>query len=65
MIPVAASAFPREILPTPRRWAERNYRQLVHWGDMERGGHFAALARAQFMVQEAGREAPPIAIEKL
>jgi ATP-binding cassette subfamily B protein len=26
-----------------------------------RGGHFAALARAQFMVQEA----PPVAIEKL
>ena len=30
-----------------------------------RGGHFADLARAQFMVQEADREAPPIAIEKL
>jgi ATP-binding cassette subfamily B protein len=30
-----------------------------------RGGHFAELARAQFMVQEADREAPPIAIEKL
>jgi ATP-binding cassette subfamily B protein len=30
-----------------------------------RGGHFAELARAQFMVQEAGREAAPIAIEKL
>ena len=30
-----------------------------------RGGHFAELARAQFMVQEGAQEAPPIAIEKL
>ena len=52
VIPVAASAFPREILPTPRRWAERNYRQLVHWGDMERGGHFAAWEQPQAFVQE-------------
>ncbi|GAA3847305.1 glucan ABC transporter ATP-binding protein/ permease [[Pseudomonas] carboxydohydrogena] len=29
------------------------------------GGYFANLARAQFMVQEADRDAPPIAIEKL
>lgn len=52
VIPVAASAFPREILPTPRRWAERNYRQLVHWGDIERGGHFAAWEQPQAFVQE-------------
>ena len=52
VIPIAASAFPREILPTPRRWAERNYRQLVHWGDMERGGHFAAWEQPQAFVQE-------------
>ncbi|MBN9603854.1 MAG: glucan ABC transporter ATP-binding protein/ permease [Afipia felis] len=30
-----------------------------------RGGYFANLARAQFMVQETDRDAPPIAIEKL
>ncbi|EKS30817.1 glucan ABC transporter ATP-binding protein/ permease [Afipia felis] len=29
------------------------------------GGYFANLARAQFMVQETDRDAPPIAIEKL
>ena len=52
VIPVAASAFPKEILPTPRKWAERNYRQLVHWGEMERGGHFAAWEQPAAFVSE-------------
>lgn len=51
-LPVAVSAFPREILPTPRKWAERNYRNLVHWGDMEKGGHFAAWEQPQAFVSE-------------
>ena len=51
-IPVAASAFPREVLPTPRKWAERNYRKLVHWGEMERGGHFAAWEQPEDFVGE-------------
>lgn len=51
-LPVAVSAFPREILPTPRKWAERNYRNLVHWGDMEKGGHFAAWEQPQAYVSE-------------
>lgn len=51
-IPVAASAFPREVLPTPRKWAERNYPKLVHWGEMERGGHFAAWEQPDDFVRE-------------
>ena len=51
-LPVAVSAFPREILPTPRKWAERNYCNLVHWGDMEKGGHFAAWEQPQAFVSE-------------
>ena len=51
-IPVAATAFPREVLPTPRKWAERNYRKLVHWGEMERGGHFAAWEQPEDFVGE-------------
>ncbi|MEY4239696.1 MAG: hypothetical protein RL339_2297 [Pseudomonadota bacterium] len=51
-IPVAASAFPREVLPTPRKWAERNYRNLVHWGEVERGGHFAAWEQPDAFLQE-------------
>ncbi len=51
-LPVAVSAFPKEILPTPRKWAERNYPNLVHWGEMERGGHFAAWEQPAAFVRE-------------
>jgi pimeloyl-ACP methyl ester carboxylesterase len=51
-LPVAVSAYPKEILPTPRKWAERNYKNLVHWGDMEKGGHFAAWEQPEAFVGE-------------
>ena len=51
-LPVAVSAYPKEILPTPRKWAERNYRNLVHWGDMAKGGHFAAWEQPAAFVSE-------------
>ena len=51
-LPVAVSAFPKEILPTPRNWAERNLPQLVHWGEPDKGGHFAAWEQPAAFVQE-------------
>lgn len=51
-VPVAVSAFPREILPAPRKWAERSYANLVHWGDMDEGGHFAAWEQPAAFVRE-------------
>ena len=51
-VPVAVSAFPKEILPTPRKWAERNYQQLVHWGELDQGGHFAAWEQPEAFVRE-------------
>ena len=51
-LPVAVSAFPKEILPTPRKWAERNFPNLVHWGDMDKGGHFAAWEQPEAFVGE-------------
>ena len=51
-LPVAVSAYPKEILPTPRKWAERNYKNLIHWGEMERGGHFAAWEQPEAFVGE-------------
>ena len=51
-LPVGVSAFPKEILPTPRKWAERNYKNLVHWGDMDKGGHFAAWEQPEAFVAE-------------
>lgn len=51
-LPVAVSAFPKEILPTPRKWAERNFKRLVHWNQLDKGGHFAAWEQPTLFVQE-------------
>jgi pimeloyl-ACP methyl ester carboxylesterase len=42
-IPVGCSVFPREIFGAPRSWAERLYPNLIHWNELDRGGHFAAF----------------------
>lgn len=51
-LPTAVSAYPKEILPTPRKWAERSFKNLVHWGEMKTGGHFAAWERPAEFVSE-------------
>jgi len=51
-LPVAVSAYPKEILPAPRKWVERNVTNLVHWGDMDKGGHFAAWEQPEAFVRE-------------
>lgn len=51
-MPVAASAFPKEVLPTPRKWFERHCERLVHWGTLDKGGHFAAWEQPQAFVRE-------------
>ena len=51
-IPVGCSIFPKEIIPAPRRWAERIYRNLIYWNRLDRGGHFAAFEQPDLFVQE-------------
>jgi pimeloyl-ACP methyl ester carboxylesterase len=51
-IPVACSNFPGEIVPAPRSWAERVYPNLIHWNDLDRGGHFAAFEEPTLFAQE-------------
>jgi pimeloyl-ACP methyl ester carboxylesterase len=42
-IPFAISVFPDELYRAPRSWAERAYPDnLVHFNELDRGGHFAA-----------------------
>jgi pimeloyl-ACP methyl ester carboxylesterase len=52
MIPSGASAFPKEILPAPRAWAERTLTNLVYWNDLDKGGHFAAWEQPALFVGE-------------
>jgi len=41
-IPAAVTVFPGEIYRAPRSWAERSYRKLIYWNEVDTGGHFAA-----------------------
>ncbi|MCE3248775.1 MAG: Epoxide hydrolase 1 [Geminicoccaceae bacterium] len=51
-MPVGCSIFPREIVPAPRRWAERVYPNLIHWNELDRGGHFAAFEQPALFTRE-------------
>ncbi|MBO9621540.1 MAG: epoxide hydrolase [Sphingomonas sp.] len=51
-LPVGVSIFPGEIFRTPRSWAEKVYPKLVHWNELDRGGHFAALEQPALFVEE-------------
>ena len=51
-LPAAGSAFPKEILPAPRSWAERRLKTIVYWNACERGGHFAAWEQPALFVAE-------------
>lgn len=50
--PVGCSVFPRDIVPVPRSWAERVYPKLIHWNELDRGGHFAAFEQPALFTQE-------------
>ena len=41
-VPTGYTVYPKELMFTPRAWAERRYR-LVYWAEQKRGGHFAAF----------------------
>lgn len=37
---------------SPRTWIEDAYSNLIHYGEAEAGGHFAALEQPQILVDE-------------
>src|SRR5262245_57289015 len=51
-LPVGCSIFPREIVPAPRSWAERFFPKLIHWNELDRGGHFAAFEQPVVFTKE-------------
>jgi pimeloyl-ACP methyl ester carboxylesterase len=51
-IPVAVSVFPGEAYQAPRSWTERAYPQLIHYNEVDRGGHFAAWEQPHLFAQE-------------
>jgi pimeloyl-ACP methyl ester carboxylesterase len=52
-IPFAISVFPDELYQTPRSWAERACPDnLIHFNEVDRGGHFAAWEQPQLFAEE-------------
>ncbi|GAA2697897.1 epoxide hydrolase family protein [Actinoplanes palleronii] len=51
-LPVAVTVFPRDIPRLPRSWIEDTYSNLIHYGEADRGGHFAALEQPEILVSE-------------
>ncbi|GAA1988582.1 epoxide hydrolase [Amycolatopsis minnesotensis] len=59
-VPTACSLFPAEPWPTARRWAERRYRDLRSWRELDRGGHFPGLEQPDLLVSELRKAFRPL-----
>ena len=51
-IPVAVTVFPGEQYQAPRSWAEQAYPNLIHFSEVDRGGHFAAWEEPELFSSE-------------
>lgn len=50
-IPAGFAIFPKDLLPSPRAWADRFF-NVRHWTDMPRGGHFAAMEEPALLAED-------------
>ena len=50
--PTGISMFPGEQVRLSRRWAEPRFSQLVHFNELDKGGHFAALEQPALFADE-------------
>ena len=51
-VPTGCSVFPKEMPRPSRRWAANRYTDIRHWGEPDRGGHFAAFEQPHLFVDE-------------
>jgi pimeloyl-ACP methyl ester carboxylesterase len=51
-VPAAVSVFPEEVYQAPRSWTERAYKNLLHFNELPKGGHFAAWEQPELFVNE-------------
>jgi transposase InsO family protein len=50
--PVGVTVFPDELYPAPRSWAEKAYPKLIHFNEVDEGGHFAAWEQPEILSEE-------------
>ncbi len=51
-VPTGVAVFPKEIVPPVRHWMAPRFRNIVHWREMPKGGHFAAFEQPALFVEE-------------
>ena len=51
-VPMGYTIFPKDISYSSRRWAERRFKNIMHWSEQEKGGHFAAFEVPDTFVNE-------------
>jgi pimeloyl-ACP methyl ester carboxylesterase len=50
-VPTGAALFPKELMKSPRKWADAAY-NIVHWESYPRGGHFAAMEVPDLLTED-------------
>ncbi len=51
-VPTGVSIFPKEIMRPTRKWAEASMHNIIHWNELDKGGHFAAWEPPELYVKE-------------
>lgn len=51
-VPTGVAVFPKEIVTPVRKWMADRYRNITHWSEMAKGGHFAAFEQPDAFVDE-------------
>lgn len=50
-LPVGMAMFPKDILPSPREWSERQF-NVQRWTEMPRGGHFGEMEEPELLAAD-------------
>jgi pimeloyl-ACP methyl ester carboxylesterase len=51
-LPVGVSIYPKEIFRPTKKWAEKQMSNIIHWNELEQGGHFAAWEQPKLWLSE-------------
>jgi pimeloyl-ACP methyl ester carboxylesterase len=51
-LPVGFTTFPDEVFRAPRSWVETSYPNLIHFNEVDKGGHFAAWEEPELFSSE-------------
>ena len=52
VVPTGCSIYPKEIFQASRRWADRRFKNIIHWSELDNGGHFSAFEVPETFVNE-------------